>query len=850
MARTKNGYGIDLGTTNSAISLMENGEIRIIKSDKYQKDTTPSCVHYSKKKTVFVGDDALNKYRYEVLKVFRTFTQSGSMPDFLINTFIEFKRTMGTDKGYESAHKNRSFSSEELSAEVLKTLKGYVREEEINAAVITVPAKFRQNQIDATQRAADAAGFKYCELLQEPIAASLAYSIDAEKMDGYWLVFDFGGGTFDAALMKVDEGIMKVADTEGDNHLGGKNIDYAIVDEILIPYLKQNYAVDNILSDDPGRTLLRNALKWFAEETKIVLSSKQIYDIYTDEPIGTDDNDEEMEMDLTVTLADYEKAVRPVFQRAIDISMKILKNNNLKGSDLETIVLVGGPTLSQTLRNMLSESLLQGNDAILNTATDPMTAVAKGAALFASTKDIPLNLQQRDKAKIQLTLKFPETTVETEENIGIRIERTQTKGDIPQKVFAEIVRSDKAWSSGKVEMQGDAEVIPIFLDTGKSNRFVITLSDKKGNISPCEPADFTIIQGLKAATPTLPFALCIDALDAHTGKQALQPLGGLEKNKSLPAKGKDSFKTQQAIRAGNNEDVIKIPIYEGQPDTKAVHNHWIHEVLITGEYLPESLPQDVDVEVTLEIDSSRRMRLSAYFPYIDETCEFDLPDNTTEDYNADVLEKEIHSTQQKCDKAQSKNPGSCGKSNDELNQLADLLKKAGGDQDAKTQIKDRLKEVQIDLDKAEEDSEWPRMENELANALEKIAVTNQRYGNEKTSQMVSQYQQHARMVMQQKNAKLAKELIAEIQALDFALVSQDIGLWISYIKNFDEKFDAYNWKDREAARELINEAKQVIVTNPSKAKLQDIVKQLSALLSQAEKPLVDAIDKELLRTKN
>jgi molecular chaperone DnaK len=846
--RTKIDYGIDLGTTNSAISLMENGEIRIIKSDKYQKDTTPSCVQYTKKKTVFVGDDAINRYRYEVLKAFKSFSQSASISEFL-NTFIEFKRTMGTDKSYHSTYMERAFSSEELSAEVLIKLKSYVREEDIHAAVITVPAKFRQNQIDATQRAAELAGFSYCELLQEPIAASLAYGIDAENMNGHWLVFDFGGGTFDAVLMKVAEGIMKVVDTEGDNHLGGKNIDYAIADHIFIPYLKKHCRIDRILSDETSKMLLRDALKWFAEETKIILSAKSEAEVYTDEPVGTDENGEEMELDLTVTLADYEKAVKPVFQRAIDISMRLLENNNIKGSDLERVVLVGGPTLSQTLRDMLTEQI----SPRIDTRIDPMTAVAKGAAIFASTKDIPLLLQKRDRGKIQLTLKFPETTVEIEENVGIRIERSRTEGNIPEKIFVEIVRNDRGWSSGKIEIQEDAEVIPILLTQGKANGFTVTLFDGQGNICPAQPSGFVIIQGLKAATPTLPFALCIEAHDTQTGTQVLQALSGLEKNQSLPAKGKGIFKTQQEIRAGNPQDVIKIPIYEGTPNSKAVHNNWVHEVLITGENLSESVPKDVDVEVTLEIDSSRRMKLSAYFPYIDETYQFDLPDNTTKDYDANMLENEIRKAKQSVpvfgDKCAAKTSCQVEKSVNELQQLSELIENAGKDQDTKTQVMERLKEVLKELDKIRAENEWPQVSEELDSALKKIVVSHQRYGNEKTSQLILQYRQQAQTVVQQRNVKLAKELTAEIRSLDFALMSQDMALWVSYIKRFDEQFDSQPWKDKDAARQLINEAKQLIVSNPSKAKLQHIVKQLALLLPENDKPLIEDTDRELLKTK-
>ena len=220
MARVKIDYGIDLGTTNSAIARIENGEVKIFRNDTLQKDTTPSCVYF-RKNTILVGDRAYARYGDEHLAAFKDFSLTGNtLNDF--NTFIEFKRTMGTDKIYESKSASRSFNSEELSAEVLKSLKNYVRDEEISSIVITIPARFRSNQIDATQRAAELSGFKYCELLMEPIAASIAYGVSGKNINGYWLVFDFGGGTFDVALMRVEEGIMKVVDTDGDNHLGDR----------------------------------------------------------------------------------------------------------------------------------------------------------------------------------------------------------------------------------------------------------------------------------------------------------------------------------------------------------------------------------------------------------------------------------------------------------------------------------------------------------------------------------------------------------------------------------------------------------------------------------------------------
>ena len=207
------------------------------------------------------------------------------------NGYQEFKRNMGTNYLYESTFMNRSYTAEELSAEVLKKLKGYVRDESVTSAVITVPAMFEQSQLDATQRAAQLAGFSYCELLQEPIAASIAYGVKANSQSGYWLVFDFGGGTFDAALMHTEDGIMKVVDSAGDNHLGGKDLDTAIVDHLFIPEIQQQCEIEDTISSSATKVILQEALKRYAAEAKIKLSSSDQWNEFIDD-LGEDDNGE------------------------------------------------------------------------------------------------------------------------------------------------------------------------------------------------------------------------------------------------------------------------------------------------------------------------------------------------------------------------------------------------------------------------------------------------------------------------------------------------------------------------------------------------------------------------------
>ena len=265
MSRLK--YGIDLGTTNSAIAFIDKGESVIIKSE-IQKDTMPSCVGFNKKKNLSVGDRAFNQLSSDKLNSIKT------GKNFQSNSFIEFKRTMGSDKKYHSSFMEADFSSEELSAEVLIKLKSFVQNDRFKSVVITIPAMFNDNQKSATQKAAELAGFSQVELLQEPIAAAMAYGLDEKVKDGQILIFDFGGGTFDVCLVNVEDGIMQVKDTEGDNWLGGKNLDNAIVDDILIPYLKENYTIDSFLDDETKNILLKNALKVRAEEIKINLSTR------------------------------------------------------------------------------------------------------------------------------------------------------------------------------------------------------------------------------------------------------------------------------------------------------------------------------------------------------------------------------------------------------------------------------------------------------------------------------------------------------------------------------------------------------------------------------------------------
>ena len=835
MNRIKIDFGIDLGTTNSAIAKMTDGNPVIIKSEGLQKDTTPSCVHFDRKGFIRVGDVAYNLLNSERQ---RAFSRNDSS---IINTFEEFKRTMGSDDTITPKNTGDSYSPEQLSAEVLKALKSYVRDERIDSVVITVPARFEQHQIDATQKASELAGFKYSELLQEPIAASFAYGIDSKNVEGKWLVFDFGGGTFDVALMSADEGIMRVIDTSGDNHLGGKNLDLAIVDTILLPHLQSSYILDKILADDISRNTLRNALKRTAEEIKINMSSKEEYYYLSPEPLGLDDDGKDIEIDINVTTEDYSKTMEPIFQRAIDITQKLLLTNNVNHESLESILMVGGPTLSQTFRSMVKNQICDR----INTSIDPMTVVAKGAALFASTKDIPKDIQVTNENKLQVKLKYPATTVETEVSIGILVDIPENSINSPQEITIEIVRKDGGWNSGKLKLDDFAGIFSLFLDEQKTNTFILNVYNEVGDPIECEPKEFSIIQGMKIASATLPYDICVDAFEAEKDKQHLIPIKGLEKNTSLPAKGTEVFKTQIDIRPGHHEDKIKIPVYGGDPRTKNVYNNYAGIVIITGENLPGFLPKGSDVEITLRMDSSRRLTVQASFPYLDdemfeETLERYTQETPTYDVLSDEISKLVSNIRLLLEEDTKIDNVGLNKIITEAQMLESNLESGKEDSATKLEILHRLREKLKEFDELKQRSEWPNVVDELNESIDHLATTVEQYGDEKAETLLADLQRKVVSVIENKDSKIAGELISQIKSVDFAVVEQGAGpaLWISFLKGFDDEFEMHDWKDSGVARRLINEAKEIIVSNrASTTNLRPIVGELFSLLPRADQPI-------------
>jgi molecular chaperone DnaK len=842
---SKINYGIDLGTTNSAISRMENG-VPVIKKSDNLKDTMPSCVYINRRQAIQVGDSAYGALKLDKLKAMKD-------SNFKSNAFIEFKRTMGTDKKYYSSHLEKDFSSEELSAEVLKTLKSFISDESFKSIVITVPAKFTVNQRDATLRAAELAGFEHCELLQEPIAASMAYGLDSINKDGHWLVFDFGGGTFDVALLRVEEGIMKVIDTEGDSFLGGKNLDYAIVDEIIIPYLQEKYSIESIISDLNKKQIFQDALKRFAEETKIQMSFKESYNLLSGlGDLPEDEEGEEIEIDILVTQEMMQNTLGPIFQKSIDICKQMLKRKNIEGNSLNSLILVGGPTYSPILRKMLEEQITKPDVSV-----DPMTVVSKGAALFASTVDVPDHIgeKQRDKTKIQLKLGYEATTVNEEELISVIVLKDKTEGEVPDKVFVEIVRGDKAWSSGKVELEGKndkgekAGAIELKFNLGKPNLFNVYTYNEQGDLLPSEPSSFTIIQGSRIGSPTLPYFFGLEIKSRASGKVVFRSIKGLEKNQSTPATGTtNGLKTQKQIRPGMKEDSLKIPLYQGEhgaDGTRAIHNEHVYDVIISGDDLPKLLPEGSDVDLTVKVDKSERITLSAFFPALDYAHEIEVPSNTTQkEIDANWLECEINKAQQTLNLIRQEGVYSdeekLNSLDAEISETKKRFEQGKSDYDRKKDVLDTLRRSLKKLDEIQASSEWPKTEEELKDVFYRLEETNQKFGNDKTTAIIEQFKEQIPEIIKEKNVKVAQEMIDNMRQLDFALIDQGMGAQfeITLLHHFNDDFDTLDWKDRSRARITLDKGFQIAATNPTKAALRPIVIELYNLLPDAQKPII------------
>ena len=421
-------YGIDLGTTNSAIAKFVKGEVIIFSNPQdYGRLTLPSVVSY-RTNGIKVGTKA------------KEFLERD--PKSVVGVF---KRKMGTSESFQIKSIKESKTPIELSTEVLKELKTFVNTgDTLDAVVITIPASFDTIQSNATKEAGVQAGFKQVVLLQEPIAASLAYANmkkEREMQEGQWLVYDLGGGTFDVALIKIKDGEMKVLDHEGDNFLGGADFDNMIVEKLVIPKICEKFKFSNLEDDMKSASGKLNAKYYVllrrAEEAKITLSSKTSAEIVVD---GFEDEEgNEVDMEIVITRSEFNELIRPNIDGTIEMIKKILTRNSLKPIDLQFTLMVGGSTYIPYVRSRVEEVL----QIPANCEIDPTTAVAIGAAYYSATK--PKEIEKTGtKTKTSLSIKtsYNKASKEKDELFSARITGS-TEG-----LSYRITRDDGGFDSG------------------------------------------------------------------------------------------------------------------------------------------------------------------------------------------------------------------------------------------------------------------------------------------------------------------------------------------------------------------------------------------------------------------
>lgn len=819
MAQLKVNYGIDLGTTNSAIARMEVG-VPTVKKIEVTDDTMASCVFFNKKKSVVVGASAYRSMQSDKRRATKKMTAEAS------NTYVEFKRTMGTDKRYVSSNMDsRSYSSEELSAEVLKALKSFITDEDFKSVVITVPAKFSALQKTATIEAAKLAGFNHVELLQEPIAAAMAYGLTAAQKDGYWLVFDFGGGTFDAALIKVEDGIIQVFDTEGDNYLGGKNLDYAIVDEILMPYLQENYSIEGYLADSVKKEILRDAMKTYAEKVKNQLSFKDSEDVISDlGELGEDEDGEEFELDLSITQEEVYKVMRPLFQKAVDICKDLLKRNNLTKDQLGKLILVGGPTHSPLVRQMLKEQVTPNVDTSIN----PMTAVAEGAALYASTIDNEVKEDELKAEDIILDINFESMTVDTDIWVPVSLKSGA------DSVMVQFVRCDNTWDSGKTEIDKNGNVVELNLVEGKPNSFRVECYDHQGNRLNCFPKEITIIQGSKVGSATLPYDISLAIYDEKKERDVIRPITGLERNKTVPATGiANGLHTNVQVRAGVDTDILRIPLYQadqGGAGKSAIFYEFVGEVEINGDDVDVTIPTNANVDITVKVDRNEQMTVDAYFPDQDVTVSKTI-DTSKKQSIEDA--KEFADEQLPKAKRSIRNLRNEGHDVSDLEQQLDSVENEHTNSTESKMVMQHLKEVLRKIEDFEDNTEWGRVEVELRDEFDRLEKANADLGNNKTNQAVNALRQQIDEVIRKQDVKMARELKEIVTHLFYQLTM--VYQYRYLIEDMNRDFDIIHWKDRNRARTLINQGLAEINNQPTREKLQPIAVALLELLPEGER---------------
>ncbi len=596
-------FGIDLGTTNSLIAKYSQGKVQVYKNPIGQKETLASVVAYRPER-IMIGDKARDYLTKDA-----------------VNVFSGFKRKMGTDEKYYVVNIDDNVTPVELSTLVLRELKKFLPpQDQPLATVITVPASFDSMQSNATLRAGQQAGFQEVVLLQEPIAACLAFFNNGEitaKKEGYWLVYDLGGGTFDVALVENKGDELKIINHEGNNFLGGLDFDFAIIDKIVVPEIIRQTGIADFEEQFRVKHGMYEKLfyevMYYAEEAKKELSSYPSTSI----DFAAELNGKRYDFAIPISRGDLDTIFLPLVNETILLLNNILENKQLKPTDINEIILVGGSTFLPQVR----EQLQLQTGIPLNYAVDPTTCVAVGAAYYAANKQftpiVPAGIsaeeQQRvnelltsiayEPTDIEVELKHAHSTKDKEEVLMIAC-----SGQLEKKTYR-IVRTDGGFDTGLMPVRAKkSEFLPLL--TGMENKFFLQIYDAAGQEITTLKKEITITQGIyNIDGQPLPHDISIEVDDVANNTTKLETI--FQRNSLLPQKRTLYREISKTIKKGS-DDAITINIMEGDGDARPSSNLTIGCITVSGKDLQTDLIKGSDIEIQIHLTDSRVLHTQVF----------------------------------------------------------------------------------------------------------------------------------------------------------------------------------------------------------------------------------------------
>lgn len=610
MTRQTIDVGIDLGTTNSCVAVMGANAPQVVRNNA-NEEFTPSAVAIRRSGEIYVGSRA--KVRIE------------SDPD---NAQAEFKRYMGyagwsktfTDSG-------RVLTAPELSAEVLKALRGDAAarlNERFDSAVVTIPAAFDVSQSADTTTAAAMAGFGTSMLLQEPIAAAYAYSSHHAVERALWLVYDLGGGTFDAAVVRLKDGESTIVNHAGDNHLGGTRIDWDIVDQVLMPAARREFGLSGFRRQDGMDQRWRGnvaKLKSAAEQLKIDLSVRgsAVVDVTLTDLDGT-----QLDWEATLTAGQLDGIAMPYYRRTIELCRKALAEARLEPDDMDKVLLVGGSTLAPAVRELLADPDA-GLGIEIDGGLDPITVVATGASLYAAGQvgEPSEERPQPQAGEIVVDLRYARQSDDLEPPLGGQVRAATDRSWTGYSIRFSDTFSGRPWTGPMVPLRADGNfATEVFARPDTVTEFRIELFDPHGTAVPVSPAvaAYRHTSGpVPDYTETLRRSIGLalaggDVLWCARKGQAMEP----------PISSMHPVRTTEAVVRSGRSGTIRIPIVQGERD-RADRNAPIGMIEIRPQDVRRDIPIGTSVEVTVQVHRSKGVTASAYVPLIDEFWDATVP---------------------------------------------------------------------------------------------------------------------------------------------------------------------------------------------------------------------------------